>query len=107
MAPIYKSPTGETLDIPARGIHSMEALGWVPANTTEAKAATAEAEADDEAQSTNSETETEDTTEHKSEELPAGNASHDTWHAYALADGMAADELEDLNRNQIRDLFIE
>lgn len=97
MAPIYRSPHGETLDIPAKGIHAMETLGWVPANATEAKAATAQTTA----ATPNPETGNDPT------EPPAGNASHDTWHAYALADGMAEDELDGLTRNQIRDLFIE
>lgn len=96
MAPIYRSPNGETLDIPAKGIHAMETLGWVPANPTEAKAETATATKPPATPGT----ETPDT-------LPAGNASHDTWHTYALADGMAEDELDGLTRNQIRDLFIE
>lgn len=101
MAPIYRSPSGETLDIPAKGIHPMEVLGWVPANPTEAKAATATAtKTADPEHSATPETGTPD-------ETPAGNASHDTWHAYALADGMAEDELDGLTRNQIRDLFIE
>lgn len=101
MAPIYRSPSGETLDIPAKGIHPMEALGWVPANPTEAKAATATAtKTKDPEHSANPETGTPD-------ETPAGNASLDVWHAYALADGVAEDELDGLTRNQIRDLFIE
>lgn len=36
---------------------------------------------------------------------PAGNASRADWAAYALGQGKTPDELEDLGRDQIRDLF--
>ena len=90
MAPLYKSPKGEQLDIPAKGTHVMELLGWKPVATKPPAAAK----------------QPEDTKD-PDETLPSGNASLEAWHTYALADGVAEDELDGLTRNQIRDLFIE
>jgi hypothetical protein len=39
------------------------------------------------------------------EEQPAGNASRDDWRAYALTQGATEDEVEDLSRNDLRDLY--
>lgn len=36
---------------------------------------------------------------------PSGNASRDEWEAYALANGRTEDDVADLTRNEIRDLF--
>lgn len=36
---------------------------------------------------------------------PLGNASTDTWRAYALTQGHSAESLDGLNRDAIRDLF--
>ena len=36
---------------------------------------------------------------------PAGNASEDAWREYALANGKSEDDLKDLGRDKIRDLF--
>jgi hypothetical protein len=38
-------------------------------------------------------------------EQPKGNASLEEWTAYATASGMTADELEGLNRDEIRALY--
>ena len=38
-------------------------------------------------------------------EKPAGNASLEEWRAYALANGKSEDDLVDLKRDEIRDLF--
>ena len=38
-------------------------------------------------------------------EVPGGNASKDAWHAYALAQGKSAEDLDGLTRDQLRDLF--
>lgn len=35
---------------------------------------------------------------------PAGNASKQAWYEYALANGFDADELDGLDRNELRDL---
>lgn len=34
---LYKSPQGEVLDIPAKGIRAIESLGWKPAAPAEDK----------------------------------------------------------------------
>lgn len=36
---------------------------------------------------------------------PAGNASLEAWRGYALTQGAAADEIADLTRNELRDLY--
>ena len=41
------------------------------------------------------------------EGVPAGNASREDWHAYALTQGYPEDGLEGRTRNEIRDLFNE
>lgn len=38
-------------------------------------------------------------------EQPAGNASREDWHAYALTQGATEDEVADLSRNELRDKF--
>jgi len=38
-------------------------------------------------------------------EKPAGNASHDEWVAYAVAQGVDQEEAEALSRDQLRDRF--
>lgn len=38
-------------------------------------------------------------------EQPAGNASRDAWHAYAVSQGATEGDLADLNRNEIRDRY--
>lgn len=38
-------------------------------------------------------------------EQPAGNASHDEWAAYAIAQGMSEEEAEGLSRNELRARF--
>jgi len=40
-------------------------------------------------------------------EAPAGNASTEVWHEYALTQGKTPEELEGLGQRQIRDLFTE
>lgn len=40
-------------------------------------------------------------------ERPPGNGSREAWHDYALSQGRAPDELEDLSRDEIRELFPE
>ena len=40
-------------------------------------------------------------------EAPAGNASTEAWHEYALTQGKTSEELEGLGQRQIRDLFTE
>jgi hypothetical protein len=37
--------------------------------------------------------------------LPKGNASREDWAAYALAHGMTAEEVDALNRDELRDHF--
>lgn len=37
--------------------------------------------------------------------MPAGNASHETWMAYAISQGMSRDEAAGLTRNQIKARF--
>jgi hypothetical protein len=49
-------------------------------------------------------------TEHAGQEsftvgAPAGNASKETWHAYALTQGYAEEGLEGRTRDELRDLF--
>lgn len=39
------------------------------------------------------------------DERPAGNASRDEWAAYAVAQGHTEEEIADLNRDKIKDLF--
>jgi hypothetical protein len=36
---------------------------------------------------------------------PAGNSSRDEWVEYAVSQGLILDSLEELSRNEIRDLF--
>lgn len=36
---------------------------------------------------------------------PSGNASREVWEAYALDNGRTAEDVADLTRNEIRDLF--
>lgn len=38
-------------------------------------------------------------------EPPPGNGSKDAWHAYALTQGRTTEELDGLNRDEIRELF--
>lgn len=38
-------------------------------------------------------------------EQPAGNASAEEWRAYALTQGATEDEVADLSRNELRDLY--
>lgn len=40
------------------------------------------------------------------DDLPAGNASRDTWADFALANGKTEDDLMGLNRDAIRELFV-
>lgn len=40
-------------------------------------------------------------------EVPAGNASKDAWHTYALSQGKSAEDLDGLTRDQIKELFKE
>lgn len=39
------------------------------------------------------------------EGAPSGNASRDEWEAYALANGRTEEDVAELSRNEIRDLF--
>jgi hypothetical protein len=39
------------------------------------------------------------------EEPPSGNASADAWRDYALTQGATEDEVADLSRNELRDLY--
>ena len=41
------------------------------------------------------------------DEKPAGNASTEAWHAYALAHGKTSADLEGLKQGEIRALFTE
>lgn len=45
------------------------------------------------------------TAEPPTDDRPAGNASREEWEAYATAHGRTIEELADLSRNDIRDLF--
>lgn len=47
---------------------------------------------------------TEDPEEDTPAVKPAGNASKQAWYEYALASGFDADELDGLDRNELRDL---
>lgn len=39
-------------------------------------------------------------------DLPAGNASTEAWREYAISQGMGPDEVEQLSRNELRDLYV-
>lgn len=41
----------------------------------------------------------------ESDDKPAGNASREEWEAYAVANGKTAEEMAEMSRNDIRDLF--
>jgi hypothetical protein len=45
--------------------------------------------------------------EDKADGKPAGNASKDDWHAYALANGKTSADLDGLGQREIRALFTE
>ena len=47
------------------------------------------------------------TPETPADEKPAGNASLETWHAYALAHGKTSADLDGLKQGEIRALFSE
>lgn len=50
-------------------------------------------------------TDTSSATEADLIEQPAGNASAEEWRAYALTQGATEDEVADLSRNDLRDLY--
>lgn len=80
---LYRSPQGERLDIPAKGVRAIRALGWVPVDSSPAS------------------------TEEQAPEggvepvEPKGNASREAWAQYADAKGVAYSP--DATRNEIRD----
>jgi hypothetical protein len=43
--------------------------------------------------------------EAEDDDRPAGNASQEEWHAYAVAQGMPEDEAASLSRNELRDRY--
>lgn len=82
----FRSPYGEVLDIPAKGVGAIRALGWVPADKSDQP---------DESWL--------DYYDEVRVELPEpkGNASRDEWAAYAAQVGVEVSD--DASRNEIRD----
>lgn len=64
-------------------------------------------DSDDSDTTEEAETGDEETEEETPVVKPAGNASKQAWYEYALATGVSEDDLEGLDRNEIRDLVAE